>query len=149
MLTPEVIIETARRLPLSSRREIVTALQRDLEQSAQPTISEDETERILFERGVTGSVTDFAVYTDADDDFELLEIEGQPLSERVIANRAPDQNDLSPQELTGYYRFQQSLYEQGLISEIKPPRRAARHHDFPLLKVEGRPVSETIIEERR
>ena len=87
MLTPEVIIETARRLPLSSRREIVTALQRDLEQPVQPAISEDEVERILLERGVIGSVTDFAAYTDADDDFELITIKGRPLSETVIEDR--------------------------------------------------------------
>ena len=48
-----------------------------------------------------------------------------------------------------YYRLQQSLYEQGLISEIKPPRDAARYDEFAPLETTGKPASESIIEERR
>jgi hypothetical protein len=45
-------------------------------------------------------------------------------------------------------RLQQSLYEDGLLREIKPPRRN-RIGDFPAIKIEGEPLSETIIRERR
>ena len=45
-------------------------------------------------------------------------------------------------------RLQRRLYAKGMVSEIKPPR-TKRIGDFPLIKVKGKPVSETIIEERR
>lgn len=45
-------------------------------------------------------------------------------------------------------RVQKSLFEAGLLREIKPPRQN-RIGDFPAIKVEGEPVSETIIRERR
>ena len=45
-------------------------------------------------------------------------------------------------------RLQKSLYEDGLLREIKPPRQN-RIGDFPLIKIEGEPLSETIIRERR
>ena len=60
-----------------------------------------------------------------------------------------DAADLSKIEREDYRRFQEMMLAEGLISEIKPPRTTPRNHDFPLLEVEGKPVSETIIEERR
>lgn len=50
-------------------------------------ISEEEVQRILFERGVIGNIPSAADYTDADDDFEPIEIKGKPLSESVIEER--------------------------------------------------------------
>ena len=52
---------------------------------------------------------------------------------------------LSPEEL-----FEQKLLEAGLISEI-PKRSPTPEHfrDFKPVEVKGKPVSETIIEERR
>ena len=40
-----------------------------------------------------------------------------------------------------YQRFQEAMLAEGLISEIKPLRDAARYHDFPPLDVEGKPAS--------
>ncbi len=45
-------------------------------------------------------------------------------------------------------RVQKSLFEAGLLREIKPPRQR-RIGDFPAVKIEGEPISETIIRERR
>jgi len=52
-----------------------------------PFISEEEVQRILFERGIIGNIPNASDYTDADDDFEPIEIKGKPLSETVIEER--------------------------------------------------------------
>lgn len=53
--------------------------------SAAP-ISEDEIERILFAEGVI-SLPTLTDYTDEDEDFEPIEVEGEPLSEQIIRER--------------------------------------------------------------
>ena len=45
-------------------------------------------------------------------------------------------------------QIQKSLLKAGLLREIKPPRQR-RIGDFPAIKIEGEPISETIIRERR
>jgi hypothetical protein len=47
------------------------------------------------------------------------------------------------------YLLQKSLHESGLLSEIKPSRVGQTSRAFKPIEVEGKPVSETIIEERR
>jgi hypothetical protein len=45
-------------------------------------------------------------------------------------------------------RIQRALYDAGLVREIKQPvKRPRRRH--PPIKIKGKPLSETIIEERR
>jgi uncharacterized protein involved in exopolysaccharide biosynthesis len=59
------------------------------------------------------------------------------------------QERLAPQEQAQKREaFHQALLASGLVRQIKPPRRA---DDSPrrLIEVQGKPVSETIIEERR
>lgn len=87
---------------------------------------------------------------------ESLEIWERQKTDREIHNEAQKSGDteddaveLSEVEREDYRRFQEAMLAEGLISEIKPPRTTPRNHDFPLLEVEGKPVSETIIEERR
>ncbi len=46
------------------------------------------------------------------------------------------------------FQIQKTLFEAGLLREIKPPRQR-RIGDFPAIKIEGEPLSETIIRERR
>lgn len=47
-------------------------------------------------------------------------------------------------------RLQRALYEDGLLEEIKPPfMPSAKTSDTPPIKIKGKPLSETIIEERR
>ncbi len=45
-------------------------------------------------------------------------------------------------------RIQRALYDAGLISEIKPRVKRPRARRPPI-KIKGRPLSETIIEDRR
>lgn len=45
-------------------------------------------------------------------------------------------------------RIQRALYEAGLISEIKPRVKRPRERRPPI-KIKGKPLSETIIEDRR
>ncbi len=45
-------------------------------------------------------------------------------------------------------QLQQALFEAGMLREIKPPRHR-KIGDFKAIKIKGKPLSETIIEERR
>ena len=45
-------------------------------------------------------------------------------------------------------RIQRALYDAGLISEIKPRVKRPRERRPPI-KIKGKPLSETIIEDRR
>jgi hypothetical protein len=45
-------------------------------------------------------------------------------------------------------RLQRALYEAGLVSEIKPRAKRPRVRRPPI-KIKGKPLSETIIEDRR
>lgn len=45
-------------------------------------------------------------------------------------------------------RIQRALFEAGLVSEIKPPVKRPRER-APLIKIKGKPLSETVIEDRR
>ena len=54
---------------------------------------------------------------------------------------------LLPEEIDR--QLQERLYAEGLLTEIKPPRNPQSGRDYQLIEVKGKPVSETIIEERR
>jgi hypothetical protein len=45
-------------------------------------------------------------------------------------------------------RIQQALYNVGLVTEIKPPVKRPRERRPPI-NIKGKPLSETIIEDRR
>ena len=54
------------------------------------------------------------------------------------------EKELADQEL------QRRLFEAGVVSEIKPPRRATGREDrFTPVPIQGEPLSETVIRERR
>lgn len=55
---------------------------------------------------------------------------------------AEESKELSPQDL-----LQRRMLERGAISEI-PRRDTTQYEDFEPVEVKGKPVSETIIEER-
>jgi hypothetical protein len=46
-------------------------------------------------------------------------------------------------------RVQHALYEAGLVSEIKPPITDPTPYRREPIKIKGKPLSETIIEDRR
>ncbi len=87
MMTPQEIVNTVRRLPPENQREVLEVLQSEVIGMKKSPISEEEVQRILFERGVNGNIPSHVDYTDEDDDFEPIEIKGKPLSETVIEER--------------------------------------------------------------
>ncbi|MGZ5481048.1 MAG: hypothetical protein ACXWID_03615 [Pyrinomonadaceae bacterium] len=46
-------------------------------------------------------------------------------------------------------RVQRALYEAGLVSEIKPPITDPTPYRREPIAIKGKPLSETVIEERR
>lgn len=46
-------------------------------------------------------------------------------------------------------RVQQALFEAGLVSEIKPPITDPTPYRREPIKIKGKPLSETVIEDRR
>ena len=88
-------------------------------------------------------------------------INGLPPGERAEVKRRletipaqPDHNEVSAddelQAATDLdQRIQRALYEAGLVTEIKPPiTDPALYRRAPIM-IKGKPLSETIIEERR
>lgn len=88
-MSAQELLAEIQKLPPEEQRRLLEALSRSLAQpseSRQP-ISEDEVQRILFEKGIIGNIPDPTQYTDEDDDFEPIEIKGKPLSETIIEER--------------------------------------------------------------
>ncbi len=81
MNTQEIITEI-RKLPIAQRKKVLDVLQEE----SKP-MSEEEVQKILYAQGVIGNLPNLASYTDADDDFEPIEIEGEPISETIIKER--------------------------------------------------------------
>lgn len=50
-------------------------------------LTEHEINTILFHEGIIGNIPDPTKYADYDDDFEPIEIIGEPLSETIIRER--------------------------------------------------------------
>lgn len=84
-------------LPYLDKQRLLETLNRDVDSKpgliassrfAEPIspISEDEIERILFAEGVI-SLPTLTDYTDEDEDFDPIEVEGEPLSEQIIRER--------------------------------------------------------------
>lgn len=88
MSTQELLAEI-QKLPPEKRQQLLDALTGDMNRGAQTDqpMSEDEVERILFARGIIGEIPDPSAYTDEDEDFEPIEVPGQPLSEMIIEER--------------------------------------------------------------
>jgi hypothetical protein len=65
--------------------------------------------------------------------------------EIVITEQAKERAELSEEE------YQQLLVDAGLLDRVqpRPPRDAASFDQFQPVKISGKPLSETIIEERR
>lgn len=85
-MTPREIIEKVQALPPGKRRKVINALRAETEPDV-TQISEEEVNRILYERGVIGSTPNAADYTDEDDDFQPIQIKGKPISETVVEDR--------------------------------------------------------------
>jgi len=62
----------------------------------------------------------------------------------VLDSLSEELNEAQTEDL----RIQKALFDAGLLREIKSPRRR-RIGDFEAIKIQGKPLSETIIEDRR
>lgn len=88
MGTQEILNEIGK-LPFLERQRLIEALNgkplpSSLLSPSEP-ITEDEVELILQAQGVITLPT--GDYTDEDEDFEPIEVEGEPLSEQIIRER--------------------------------------------------------------
>ena len=68
---------------------------------------------------------------------ELLQVEQAVQAQLAPAGYAPEEE-----------RVLQELLKVGLLTEIKP-RRTDRQVAYPLVPIQGKPLAETILEERR
>ena len=83
-MTPQEIISEIRKLPVEQQREVRESLE---EKEPQPLMTDPEFLEMLHAKGIIGNIPDPDAYTDEDDDFEPIEIAGEPLSEMIIRER--------------------------------------------------------------
>lgn len=76
-------VKTLAPAELHEVRELVDSL---LTEPARPQMTEDEFERYLAAKGVI-SLPESSAETDEDDDWQPVEVTGQPLSEMIIEDR--------------------------------------------------------------
>ncbi len=89
-MTPnsEQVIETIRHLPAFEQKKVLDWLEEykpTIDEKASEEEVEAKVDRMLLERGILKEIP--AGLTDEEDDFEPLEIEGEPLSETIIRER--------------------------------------------------------------
>lgn len=78
-----------------------------------------------------------------------LEIIGELNEDELrLVQRAVEERLVPRDEKAAWAAFYQALVETGLVKEVKP-RRLRADVERPLVQVKGRPVSETLIEDRR
>lgn len=87
MMTTTEILNEIYRLPINQRKEIKEKLSKDLKGNIEqtPQMSEKEFLQKLFEEGIITHIPEGI--TDEEDDFEPIEIEGEPISETIIRDR--------------------------------------------------------------
>jgi len=73
----------------------------------------------------------------------VFEVQGEPLSETILRER-----EATASEEEKKTAFHQSMLAAGLLTHIKPPR-TAEDSERPIFEVQGEPLSETIMRERR
>ncbi len=87
MMTTTEILNEIYRLPINQRKEIKEKLSKDLKDNIEqnPQISEKEFLEQLLAEGFISHIPEGI--TDEEDDFEPIEIEGEPISETIIRDR--------------------------------------------------------------
>ncbi|MDQ3130422.1 MAG: hypothetical protein M3Q99_06635 [Acidobacteriota bacterium] len=87
MMTTTEILKEIYRLPVNQQQELKEKLLKETEsnESAKPQITEKEFLQQLFDEGFISYIPE--EMTDEDDDFEPIEIEGEPISETIIQER--------------------------------------------------------------
>lgn len=83
-MTPQEIIKEIQKLPPTQQKIVKDSFENG---ENKPTMTEEEFMHMLHAEGVIGNVPQLSDYTDADDDFEPIDIEGRPTSEIIIEER--------------------------------------------------------------
>ena len=84
--TIERVLEEVRALTPGEQRQVHTLLNSLLE-NPHPKTTEDEFLQMLLQKGIINNIPTPADDADEDDEFEPIEVQGQPLSETVIEER--------------------------------------------------------------
>lgn len=82
-MTPQEIIKEIQNLPPTQKREFLDNISKTFQQET--SANEEKVEQLLFEQGIIGEPSNLDEYDE--DDFEPIEIEGEPLSETIIKER--------------------------------------------------------------
>jgi hypothetical protein len=86
-MTPQEIIKEIQKLPPSDWQTIKNTIERsDINGQEIRTITEDELEQRLYAKGIIGTIPN-PIGLSEDDDWEPIEITGEPLSETIIRER--------------------------------------------------------------
>jgi len=92
-MTPAEVLSEIQKLPLNDVRQVADKVTNYLREQEQATLTaaeiearEDEFERYLLSKGIISDIPT-RDETDADDDFEPIKFEGEPLSEMIIRER--------------------------------------------------------------
>ncbi|CAN5697674.1 hypothetical protein BH18ACI1_BH18ACI1_10640 [soil metagenome] len=89
-MTPSEILSEIHKLPLPEQNQLKKTLLEDsdlkgLEEQKETRITEEDFLQYLLAKGVISEIPEGI--TDEEDDFEPIEIEGEPLSETIIRER--------------------------------------------------------------
>ena len=87
-MTPQEIINEIQKLPPTDWQKIKESVDNGKTYDEPKTpMTEDDFARMLYAKGIIGNIPDPSEYTDEDDDFEPIEVLGEPLSEMIIRER--------------------------------------------------------------
>lgn len=93
-MTPTEVLNEIQKLPLSDARQVANQLTDYLREKEQTTLTdeeaerrEDEFERYLLAKGVASHIATRDETDEEFDAFEMIEVEGEPLSETIIRER--------------------------------------------------------------
>lgn len=86
-MTPTEILEEIYKLPSGEWETIKERVDGAKNSHEKTPMTEDEFAQYLFTRGIIGNVPDFSELTDEDDEFEPINVLGEPLSEMIIRER--------------------------------------------------------------
>lgn len=93
-MTPTEVLNEIQKLPLNDARQIANQLTNYLREKEQAVLTneeaewrEDEFERYLLAKGVASHIATRNETDEEFDAFEMIEVEGEPLSETIIRER--------------------------------------------------------------
>ncbi len=93
-MTPTEVLSEIQKLPLNDVRQVANKVTNYLREQEQATLTaeeiearEDEFERYLLSKGVASHIATRDETDEEFDAFEMIEVEGEPLSETIIRER--------------------------------------------------------------